>query len=141
MSSFTSPLRTEDTDRFRDDTGRPVYILLEPFTYEVGALGSGDVVRVPAKFETDFGSIPRAFWWLEPPRGRAGKAAVVHDWLYASKLRNRTEADKIFLEALGVLGVPYVTRQAMYRAVRAGGAGGYGRPEEYALAMQLLANA
>lgn len=142
MSSFTTPLRVEILDRTK--AGRVLVKLLEPFSYDVGSEGSGETITVPAGFESDFASIPRALWRIEPPLGRSGKAAVVHDLLYAragmigvgeldergtQKVRfyTRQRADEIFLEALAVLGVHPIKRQLMFRAVRMFGSGGWGK--------------
>lgn len=119
--TFQSPLRVEILDELRGD--RVCVRLLETFAYQVR---DGDVIVVPAGFVTDFASIPRLFWRLEPPLGRAGKAAVIHDWLYSNKLRTREEADKIFRQAMGDLGVPVIKRRLMWAAVRAGGGRGWG---------------
>lgn len=116
MSSFTRPLRVEITQRELE--GRTLAVLLEDFDYHVGSEQSDDVVRVEAGFETDFASVPRAFWWLCPPLGRYGKAAVVHDWGYVVQDRPRLSYDRIFLEAMEVLGVPGWKRSLMYAAVR-----------------------
>ncbi|MFN3513442.1 MAG: DUF1353 domain-containing protein [Phenylobacterium sp.] len=143
--SFTSKLRTELVE---DEAGRPAlrkksgatqHRLLEPVRYDVGHLGSGDTIIVPPGFITDFTSIPRPLWRIEPPTGPSMKAAVVHDWLYASMHRPRAEADAIFSEALAVLGVPAAKRAMLYGGVRIGGAGGYGLPDEHEQAMKALA--
>lgn len=128
MSSFTTPLRVEILDDFRGN--RILALLLQSFSYDVGEEGSGETICVPAGFITDFASIPRLFWRLEPPLGRAGKAAVVHDYLYKTKgldgKYTRARCDAIFREAMGVSGIPWLKRQAMWAAVRAGGGGGWG---------------
>jgi hypothetical protein len=123
MSSFTAELDVRITQKKRD--GRPLAQLLTSFTYEVAELGSGDVVTVPEGFETDFASVPRALWQIEPPLGDAGKAAVLHDWLYETGERSRAEADRIFAEAMAVLEVPRWKRALIHRAVRMFGARGY----------------
>lgn len=56
LSSFVEPLQYEPTGTFRE--GRPEYRLLKAFVYEVGAIGSGLSVSVPAGFVTDFASVP-----------------------------------------------------------------------------------
>ena len=139
MSTFTDPLEVVILDRARQ--GRVEAKLLAGFAYHVGSLGSGEVISVPAGFVTDFASVPRGFWNLEPPMGDAAKAAVVHDFLYQTqgtgrwfgrrqitrpKPYSRAEADGVFREALGVLGVPAWKRFILWAAVRAGGAGGWG---------------
>jgi Asp-tRNA(Asn)/Glu-tRNA(Gln) amidotransferase A subunit family amidase len=91
----------------------------------------GEDIAVPAGFVTDFASVPWGFWNLEPPLGDAGKAAVVHDYLYATRglqgRFSRAQADGIFREALRALGVPLCKRALLWAAVRLGGAGGWGR--------------
>ena len=53
---------------------------------------------------------------------KAKKSAVLHDWLYTTKPFSREECDKAFLCAMEAEGLNWVTRQAMYRGVRLGGA-------------------
>lgn len=94
------------------------WVLIQPFGYEVGGLGTGDVVDVEVGFMTDFASIPRCFWLFLPRWGKYGNAAVIHDWLYWSQGRSRTEADTIMFEAMGILDVPSWQRYPIYWAVR-----------------------
>lgn len=128
MSSFTAPLDVQILDKERE--GRVTARLLTGFSYEVGVEGSGETIDVPAGFVTDFASVPWGFWNLEPPLGDAGKAAVIHDYLYASKglggRYTRAQADGIFRQALAVLGVPLWKRSLLWAAVRLGGSGGWG---------------
>jgi hypothetical protein len=93
------------------------WVLIQPFGYEVGDLGMGDVVDVQIGFMTDFASIPRCLWLFLPRWGKYGNAAVIHDWLYWSQERSRTEADTIMFEAMGILGVPAWQRYPIYWAV------------------------
>jgi hypothetical protein len=89
--------------------------------------------EVPAGFDTDFASIPRLFWTLVGhPAGRYAQAAVLHDWLYRTAPVPRKEADRIFREAMAVLGVPAWQRWAMWAGVRVGGSGAYGQRDEAA---------
>jgi hypothetical protein len=101
--------------------GEGLWKLEEPFVYHVGSENSADVITVERGFITDFASVPRIFWAFYPPHGAYAPAAVVHDWLYARRLRPRAEADRIFLEAMAVLGVPWLRRHLLYIAVRIGG--------------------
>lgn len=130
MSSFTTPLRVEILDKTRE--GRITARLTEAFAYDVGHLGSGETITVPAGFVTDFTSMPWGLWNLEPPLGRAGKAAVLHDYAYATAglhgRYTRKQADDIFREALAVLGVSAVKRNLMWAAVRAFGQAGWSSP-------------
>jgi hypothetical protein len=97
------------------------WIVMRPFGYAVGAEDSGDHIEVPVGFQTDFTSVPRLFWAILPKWGRYGNGAVIHDWLYWEQKRTREQADAIFFESMGVLGVGRVTRFPVYWAVRAFG--------------------
>ena len=113
-SSFVTELHV----RLLDD-GR--WILVEPFSYEIGDKGSGILISVPAGFVTDFASVPRILRWLIDTVGTHGKAAVLHDYLYSRGVPTRLIADAVFLEAMGVLGVPCLRRWLMFHGVRCGG--------------------
>jgi hypothetical protein len=97
--------------------GRTWYLWKE-FGYDVGREGSGETIHVPAGFLTDFASIPRPLWAILPRWGKYGNAAVLHDYLYWVQTYPRKRADEIFLEAMAVLQVPWLTRKVMYRSVR-----------------------
>ncbi len=95
------------------------WVVLRPFGYDVGDLGSDDTVEVSIGFCTDFASIPRPFWILLPRWGKYGNAAVIHDWLYWDQSRSRRAADDIMLQAMGVLKVSAWEKFPIYWAVRA----------------------
>ena len=118
MSTFTTPADMRMVGRYR-------FEMLAPFEYHVGEYPSEDVIRVPAGFVTDLASVPRFMWAVLPPHGRYAKAAIVHDYLYANGIKNKVYADKVFLEAMKVLGVSTIKRQAMYWAARLFGRGNY----------------
>ncbi len=93
--------------------------LMEPFEY---ITKKNEVIKVPIGFLSDFASIPRFFYrMIGPPTGRYGPSAIVHDYLYHTKKYTRRKSDAIFLEAMGVLGVPWWKRRTMWLAVRAAG--------------------
>lgn len=94
--------------------------LLEPVRFRSARLGS--VIVVPEGFECDLTSIPRPLWGAFPPMGLYAAAAVVHDYLYAIRWPDRKTADRIFLDAMAVLRVPWWQRQLFYAAVRLRGA-------------------
>ncbi|MDP1642706.1 MAG: DUF1353 domain-containing protein [Phenylobacterium sp.] len=100
MSSFTEELVVRVT--YRTERGRRCVEVAQPFAYEVGFLGSGDLVRVPVGAPTDFGSQPRLTWLIDPPFGLNAKADAVHDQLYRDGSRSRIEADQIWWEAMAV---------------------------------------
>ncbi len=122
---FLDPLELEYID------GRN-WKLTAAFDYHLGEPEGIERVNLPAGFITDFASIPRPLWNLLPPTGPYGKAAVVHDWLYRrrvitcgdlgkTRLVERSEADRILLEAMQVLNVNAVERGTIYAGVRVGG--------------------
>lgn len=115
MSSFTTPL-----DLRANDDGR-TFTLLTEFAYEIGELGSGRFIRVPAGFATDFASIPQLFWNILPPWGKYGKAAVLHDWNYKRQEFSRAFCDAILDESMEALGVSKLTRKVIWWGVRIGG--------------------
>jgi hypothetical protein len=123
MSSFTEPLELVQVgDRWRT---------LRDMSFWTDCSGSDEqplpvrcatVYTVPAGFLTDLASIPRLLWTpLGHPAGRYAQAAVLHDWLLDVAAVPRARADRIFLEAMQVLGVPSLQRWLMYAGVRAWG--------------------
>jgi Protein of unknown function (DUF1353) len=105
MSSFTAPLVLSP--------GRErLWITAAAFQYEIGMLGSGLVVTVPAGFETDLGTIPlfaRALF--NPADAKCAKAFVLHDYLCKIDGFTRAVTDAVLFEALCVLEV------ALWRAI------------------------
>ena len=103
---FKSPLQVEKT-------GKNKWKLLAPLVYD----GSEKII-VPAWFETDFASVPRAAWWFcAPAAGNHAKPAVLHDYLCVTST-DQKHTDKIFLEAMKVNGVGLFKRWVMYCMVR-----------------------
>ena len=112
MSRFTESLVVTPRPNGR------TWIVLSDFGYEVGELGSGDIITVAIGFHTDFASIPRLLWVFLPRWGTYGNAAVIHDWLYWKQSRSRREADDIMLEAMDVSSVAAWKKYTIYWAVR-----------------------
>lgn len=130
-SRITDSFRVEEVVG-RSRGGRCCVRLLSPVEYRVGHADSGEIIVVPEGFETDFASIPWGLWNLFPPLGPYARPAIVHDYLYdvggqvPGRCYTRKQADHIFREAMEVVGIPEWRRQVMYRAVRLGGASGWG---------------
>lgn len=82
------------------------------FSHRIG------VTVVPAGFVTDMASVPRGFWNLCPPTGPYAKAAVYHDYLYQLGSVSRADADREFVDGMRALGVCWITRMAMWAALR-----------------------
>lgn len=133
--SLVGHLAVEPIRAFRNF--RREWDTLAPVPYR---LRDGRLFIIPKSYRTDFTSIPRFLWRIEPPTGEAMEAALPHDYAYASKIMPRAEADLMFLHELEDCGVGYLKRSAMYRGVRTFGAAGYGRPEEFAKVQALIAN-
>lgn len=117
------------TGRQREGEGRPEYVVTRPIVFEIGAKGSGMCVWVPASYITDGYSLPGRFlqWW-QPEHANWLLPAILHDWLYDTGRVPRDMCDRILLQAMREVGVAAWQRFIVYRAVRLGGGGGYGRP-------------
>lgn len=79
----------------------------------------GDVV-IPAGFKCDFESVPKLIQLL-PSMEKIGRGAVpgtIHDYLYATGLVSKPEADALYLEAMKQCRVPLLARWTKYLAVR-----------------------
>ena len=87
-------------------------------------IGNRDRFDVPAGIRTDFASVPRVFVWFLPKYGRYTKAAILHDYLWRTAVKEGklrlAEADGIFRRAMWELGVPFLRRWLMWGAVRVG---------------------
>ena len=92
----------------------------------------GEKIIVPAGYVTDFASVPRLFWTFGiDPFGKPARAAIVHDYLFSTggRIKNppytRDQANRIFYDAMGVLGVNKIKRWLMWKAVCIGGKGSF----------------
>ncbi len=115
--------------------GRRVAAIARPFGF-VKTLGQIRVAVVaPARYETDFASIPPFARWLISPFGRHAEAAVIHDWLYAigepGDRQARKTADRAFRMALRSVRVGFFVRSIMHWSVRLAGGGSFGQPSEF----------
>ncbi len=114
MSSFTKPLILKFLNV------APYFALHEEFDFYIDHTDTvKETITIPKGFRTDFASIPKPFRMVVSPIGLHGKAAVLHDYLCEYGNMTRKEADGIFLEAMKILGVGWLKRTVMYRAVRA----------------------
>lgn len=110
MSQFTSKLEVEPLD------GK-YWRLTKGFEYHVGCYPSDEVIVVPEGFVTDFASVPKVFWPIISPVGKHGKAAVIHDFCYATACYSRLRSDSIFEEGMRVLNVEAWKRETLYNGV------------------------
>lgn len=128
---FLSDAALVDTGGFRIPNLRlrPEKKLAEPIVFEIGERGSGLLVTVPAGYITDGYSMPGVLLQLFQPRSaRYLLPAILHDWLYDAGTVPRDMADRILLEGMRAVGVAAWQRFLVYRAVRLGGGGGFGKP-------------
>jgi hypothetical protein len=108
--------------------GHSRWMTLRPLTYDSDLLAAHQIV-VPAEFITDLSSVPRLPFAYMLTGDRARGPAVIHDWLYQHPdWQNRTLADAIFQEAMGVSQLEFgfaaeswLIRKLMWAGVRAGG--------------------
>lgn len=94
-------------------------ITLRPFVYIDQYHG---VIDVPAGFVFDGASIPRFAWsklGVTPYDPKVVVAAVIHDWMYASKIKSKKDADAIFYYIMDHQGfLSKVQMRLMYTAVK-----------------------
>jgi hypothetical protein len=100
MAVFLSQLNVTVLDDRRDQLRTPL-----EYRSSLRAWGLA-LVSVPTGFITDYSSVPR---WLPFEYalygGHAKKAAVLHDWAYATQRHPRQAADALFFEAMRVTGL------------------------------------
>ena len=108
-------------------------VLLRDLTWQINYGDDTDTVTAPVGSVTDGASVPRIFWFISgnPKFGATAKAAYVHDILYGfhrtdqGRHISRAEADKIFREALIVLGLARWRAWLCWLGLRVGGRGAY----------------
>ncbi len=101
---------------------RPRWEVWEGFRYAVGSFDApAEVIEVPDGFQFDGASVPLPFRALVPmAHPDYIQAAALHDWMLESGRYTRRECDRVFFEALGVLGMAEPWRRIMFAAVRIG---------------------
>ena len=130
MSSFTRPLIVTAMPRIP----RGLAQLLPPgfhpprwrvwlgFDYAVGSLDNpSEIITVPGDFVFDGATVPvplRLFVPMAHPDYI--QAAALHDWMLSTGRWPRSYCDRVFHEALGVLGMSRFWAGVMYGAVRIG---------------------
>jgi hypothetical protein len=106
------------------DSGRGLWMLDTDLIYYSSLLKQR--ILVPAGFHTDFASVPRLPVVFLLCGDTSKEAAVVHDWLYTSKITTRRMSDAILREAGKVSGVPMWRRWMIWAGVRVFGGGPWG---------------
>ena len=94
--------------------------LTQPFIYYSELLNRD--IEVPAGYVTDLASVPRLFRFIVPvANAKNRRAAVVHDYLCTNPeglVKDQKQADQVFREALGVVGVGRFRSAFLYYPVR-----------------------
>ena len=82
------------------------------------------VYSIPLHYRYDGASIPRPFWSIigSPFEPDFSAASCVHDILYLSHKKPRSQADEIFFQLLRLCGVGLWRARIMWAAVRTGAA-------------------
>lgn len=113
--------------KIEEDANSNMKRLLEDVIYQDKY---GRVFTVPAGYETDYASIPRALSWVYPKDGPYRKAAIVHDYLITNGLDKKefeiesNRVDEIFREAMDDIGgIPKIRQYIMWTGVRLGAIG------------------
>lgn len=89
----------------------------EPLRWEIGKIGSGLFIEIPANFITDLATIPRWVRWLfNPYDPQTAKAACVHDYLLSLKYGQQMAVGE-FYAALKADDYPLWKRKLYYWAV------------------------
>lgn len=118
MSRFTAPIDFVKHDFVNDSL---IIRTTAAVAFESDRYGN---IIIPNGSISDGASIPRIFWSIFSPfDGDYFDAAVLHDVIYRDRNTRfqRHEADLIFLDAMKTLGVGWIKRSIIYRAVRLGG--------------------
>ena len=115
MSRFMTSLVV----KIANDTDDGMWEVEVPLAYESDV--AKQIIIVPPGFKTDFASVPRLPIIYEAFGNHAAEAAVVHDYLYTTKIVTRDMADAVLREAAGVQGVSAWRAWCIWAGVRIGG--------------------
>lgn len=118
LKAFPLPLILKAGDY---EKGKRLWILEAPFI----CVSSFGVITIPEGFETDLASIPKFLHNLCGPADELLYASIPHDYLYETGKGTKEQADKVFLEALFNLGVPWYKRNLAFIAVKYFGRGNF----------------
>jgi len=104
----------------RWDIKDKIWILVDATCY----IWKGLMISVDAGFRTDLATIPFPLTAIAPRYGAYNRAAIVHDFLYATKGRvgdqqlTRKEADQVFYDIMIEDGVPRWKAYTFWLSVR-----------------------
>ena len=120
-AAFSTMLRVELETDDTGDEGAGNWKLIDPLVYHSDLLG-GETITVPPGFVTDLASVPRWIGVYDFAGARADRAAVIHDYLIATRpdLNWKAKAG-VFREAMLATGYREEVADAFYAAVVAHG--------------------
>lgn len=100
--------------------GDDLFLLLEDFTVR---LSDSEEETVPAGFISDFASInKRLRWFISPTESGIRRAALIHDWFYAThRGKSRKEIDALFEKIMREDGFGRAKSKLCFLAVHYGG--------------------
>lgn len=88
---------------------------------------NGEIIHIPAGYESDLITVPRFLYWLIPPHGLGAIPAIKHDFLCEYKVVPRYIADKEFKIDLKKFNLPFWEIFLMFYYVRLLGWVTYGK--------------
>lgn len=98
------------------ENGLDLFILQEDYEF---IFGNSLIINIPSGFIFDYASVPSALHSVvKSISSKSCIAALIHDYLYCTKMFSREICDKIFFEALKVNGQSVWKCYAMYYAVK-----------------------
>lgn len=95
------------------------WVLVHPLSFVVD--DAGHSITVPGRFITDLVSRPWISALLVEKWGKHGPWAILHDFLYWTRARSRSEADRLYLDGMAASGVSLAKRRTIWAALRVGG--------------------
>jgi hypothetical protein len=115
LEIFDIKLQAATCDQYKNKG----YIILEDYNYKDGSVD----IWIPRSFYYDGASIPSLLWFLlyNPFDPVVMEAALIHDWLYSTKVVNRSIADRILKTKLKDDGADWLRRNLIWLGVRSFG--------------------
>jgi hypothetical protein len=112
------PIETVDVSVTPD---RTLEEFVKPLCIRHNVTGYVMYTEIPIGFVTDWGSVPRPFWWI-PSEGKLKGPYAWHDYLYTYHGgRTRSEVDSGLRRAVSLEGLDAFRSWSVYGGVRLGG--------------------
>jgi len=95
------------------------WVLLEDFTYYIITKWEWPTINIPKWFIFNWASIPRLFYIIGTPMATDTLiGAVIHDYLYSTKTKERVDCDDLFYNIMKLCKVFILKRVIYYLWVR-----------------------